>query len=68
MKIFAIAMILSALVNGASAQTGPHPARMKACAAEWQAKKRSDSHLKTRYQDFMSGCMRRKAAIAPAHS
>lgn len=66
MKAFATTIMLLSLVGGASAQTTPHSARMKACASEWQAKKHSDAHLKVRYQDFMSSCMKQKATALKA--
>ena len=62
MRAFAaLALILSLTTSVHAEAPSPHAARMKTCAAEWQAKKRTKPERNVRYQKFMSDCMKSQA-------
>ena len=66
MKRSFLTLALVGLASTAWAQLPlSHPNRMRKCAAEWQAQKRS-ANPKVTYQQFMSGCMKSVAASGGA--
>lgn len=62
MRLFAALIFGLSLTTSVHAEApSPHAARMKTCAAEWQAKKRTKPERDVRYQKFMSDCMKSQA-------
>ncbi len=62
-----IALLLSLSGSALAAPPMSRADHMKTCAEQWKTKKSSQPHS-SRYQHFMSDCMKSIAARSPAHA